>query len=227
MTIADRRAMALAALCVAVLTPVFFLSARVMYGSGDGGTALFRAVTLVGAVLIGYELFFTVQRTTPRHPPRIVRAPVDDRIPFHPGWVWVYGGLYYVIIAFPFGLFASARAMALYIAGGAAMLAIALPIYLVWPTVCPPEWRALEGSGASIRFLRFIQAFDNGSGCVPSLHVAFSAYASAFYPHATGVVAVPLVVGSACVLVKQHSILDLLPGWVLGIAVGFTINTLM
>ncbi|MDB4913528.1 MAG: hypothetical protein JWM95_1172 [Gemmatimonadetes bacterium] len=222
--IADRRVLSLAAFSVAILTPVFFLSARALHGEHDVTVAFAHAAALVGAVLLGYEAFFAAQRTTWLRQPVVVRAPLDASIPFLPAWVWVYGALYYVIIAFPAGLLTDARTFAWFIAGGLAMLAVALPIYVVWPTETPAEWRSYEGGGVSRRFLRFIQSFDNGRGCVPSLHMAFSVYAATFYPWPLSVVLIPVVVGLACVLVKQHSILDLLPGWLLGLLAGVVIH---
>ena len=224
--VADRRVLGFAALAVTILTPMFVLSADALRGKTEAPIALLRAVTLVAAVLFGYELFFTVQRVDTPRAPRIVRSALDEHIPFVPAWVWVYGALYYVFIAFPVGLFADSASFARYLAGGIAMLVIALPVYVLWPTQSLPAWRAHDDAGISIRFLKFIQTFDNGRACVPSLHMAFSVYAATFYPWRASLLLVPGLVGAACVLVKQHSILDLVPGAMLGLAVGLYVNTL-
>jgi hypothetical protein len=56
----------------------------------------FAAHLILASILIigGYQFYFWCQRN-PLRPVRELRSPLDDRIPFRPGWVLIYSFLYY------------------------------------------------------------------------------------------------------------------------------------
>jgi hypothetical protein len=223
----DLRALVFAALGVTVLAPTYYVLAKLIRGVSALEVAVAHALGLALVILSGYELYFALQRTDIGRGIRIIRTRLDNSIPFVVHWVWVYGLLYYLLVCLPVALLVEHRSFLLFVAGGVCVLLTSIPFYLLWPTSCPPEWRSYPKQPNAAKFLAFIQQFDNGRCCIPSLHAAFAAYAATFYPTSTALLIVPGVVCMSCLFVKQHSILDLPLGLVLGFIFGFVINWLM
>ena len=221
------RIIGLACLGVGILACLLGLSAAMDWTERTALQVLFDSVSIAIVVLIGYEVFFAVQRRHTDKTPTVVRSRLDDSIPFVAKWVWIYGALYYVVVFFPLALMPDRKSCFLFIAGGVAILACATPVYVLWPTQCPDEWRSFEQNNRSARFLAFIQTFDNGRNCIPSLHTAYAAYAAVFYPWTSARIVVPTLIALACVLVKQHSVVDIFPSVVFGVVIAVAVKALL
>jgi len=223
--ISDGRILRVAGLGVLAATIIFYFSASLILGISGLFIAFWHALALAILILMGYEGYFRAQRAIrKRRPVKVISVRADDLISFAPRWVWVYGVLYYFLIFFPAGLLVESKRYELFVLGGACLWPLSLPICLVAPTVCPPQWRLYSPVDRSTRLLALIQQLDDGVCCLPSLHAAYSAYASTFYPKHFALIAVPLVVCVSCLFVKQHSIVDLPLGLAIGYAVGYLVN---
>src|SRR5438876_3061100 len=45
-----------------------------------------------------YQFYFWCQKNPLSLRTRLLRSPLDDRIPYRPSWVWIYSFLYYPVI---------------------------------------------------------------------------------------------------------------------------------
>lgn len=215
-----------ALVAVVVLTPIYYVAGRVVGLSKEFWDVFSCTSTVAVAIVIGYQLFFVVQFATLQRQARVISSPLDTRIPFVAGWVWVYGGFYYGLIGIPVVFLEKSGGCFELIIGGFILLLLISPIYLLFPTVCPQEWRRFEVHDFSGRFLRFIQSFDNGRTCLPSLHCVLAAYSTSFLPISPLSLLIPILVSISCVLVKQHSVSDILPSLVLGFLWGFFVKVM-
>lgn len=221
----DGRILRGAALGVVAGTLTFYASARYVLGVAAFLVALWHALALAFMILGGYEAYFRVQRAIRRcKPVKVVSVRADDLIPFVPRWVWVYGVLYYFLICFPAGLLVDDAKFWVFVIGGVCLWPLSVPICLVWPRMCPPQWRSYRPNDRSTRLLALIQKLDDGVCCVPSLHTAYAAYASMFYPSPYALIVVPLLVCVSCLFVKQHSIVDLPLGLAIGFGMGYLVK---
>jgi len=203
---------------------------RTLAGLGSRGTAgwgqsefVRAAVALAAAVLLvagflGMESFCaSLQRFYP------AALPWDGLIPLEPAWVWIYL-LYYpfcVSAAFFPGVFRKARVFWPILLGFLFQFAAGGLIFYFFPTriAHPP----ILGAGLSAEALRELYAVDSGHCIFPSLHVANTVFVSlvatrmlskrwgAFFFIVAGLIA------ASTVLVKQHFLVDIPSGALLGI----------
>jgi len=161
----------------------------------------------------------------------IVEIPsIDDRIPFDPRWIWIYG---------PLGLSLSSviltaapdHAGALRILFGEALVvAFQCTCFLSVPTSIPQSFRDTslhkpwKGS-ISLKFLLKLQQVDHFNCAFPSGHCSLSVYAAFALQPILGVWSfiVPILIMLSCVFTKQHTIMDT----VAGVIVGFVIQHLI
>ena len=165
-----------------------------------------------------YQFYFWCQRNT-RTAPRELSTFLDDKIPFRPGWVWIYSGLYYPLIIYGNFCMDSPREF-----GRAAMSFIALLfahmlIFTFFPVATPEHWRHYHPQrGLSERFLAFVHSFDARSNCFPSMHTSVAVLIAGLIQGHTGpwAWAFPVLIGVSCLYTKQHFIVDLPAGAALG-----------
>jgi hypothetical protein len=208
------------------LAPCYYIIGRPFHvGARLSDLYLFTFAFAI-ALLVGYQIFFSVQALTTNRKAHIVYSNLDSRIPFVVQWVWVYGLVYYALLGLPLAFFSHLGQCLKCIAGGFTILVIASAIFLMWPTRCPPEWRRFPVTGPSSRFLAFIQRMDKGQNCCPSLHCTLAAYTATFIPSVALLFLIPALICLSCVLVKQHSIIDLPGGLAFGFVIGFVANQL-
>ena len=157
-------------------------------------TAVDYVVNLVlsGILIVGaYQFYFFTQRH-PLRPARVLHSPLDEKIPFVAWWSWVYSFLYYPAI-----------------------------LYLNWllPVSTPPHWRSVNtGKTASEKFLLFVQKFDQSTNCFPSMHVSVAMLTAMYAYPSMGAVAFafPVLIALSCMFTKQHYLMDLPAGAILG-----------
>ena len=184
-------------------------------GPLDIGIDLVLSVVLiVGA----YQFYFFTQRHWIRPARRFVSA-IDERIPYVPGWSWVYSFLYYPAILYLNLIAASPGHFTRMAFSFIVLLALQLICFTIYPVATPAHWRRRDATRlASERFLKFVRNFDGESNCFPSMHVSV-AMLTALHAQATlgaWVFAFPLLIALSCALTKQHYLVDLPFGAVLG-----------
>jgi hypothetical protein len=165
-----------------------------------------------------YQFYFWCQR----HPAAACRrfaAPLDERIPYWPAWSWIYSFLYYPAIVYLNWTVTSAQhfnhlAMSFFL-----LLVGQMAFFVFFPVETPPHWRTINrGRSLSERFLLFVRKFDAPSNCFPSMHVSV-AMLTALHAHASlgpWVFLFPVLIALSCVFTKQHYLLDLPAGALLG-----------
>ena len=180
-------------------------------------------ITLTVVLIVGgYQFYFWCQRHTNGRA-RSLSFDLDNRIRIRPGWVWIYSGLYYPAIG---AVTLSARnaehfnSMAF---SYLVLLASHVALFLLFPVEVPLEWRDSVATGTSLshRFLAFVQRLDARSNCFPSMHVSVATLTGLHIARnmpllELAAVLFVVLIATSCVLTKQHYLVDLPPGLVLG-----------
>jgi membrane-associated phospholipid phosphatase len=175
---------------------------------------------IVSAVLIVgvYQFYFWCQRN-PLAAPRQLRLPLDDRIPYRPRWVWVYSFLYYPVIVAINWTVSSSRHFLYVVLSYLLLLALQMVFFTLVPVATPLEWRTRNtGRGRSERFLAFVQKLDGRTNSFPSMHTSVATLTAFHLCSTFGAWAFlfPVLIALSCLYTKQHYLLDLPAGAVLG-----------
>ncbi len=167
--------------------------------------------------------YYLTRLALPRLTLHILTGPLDARIPFSPPWVTVY------FLSFPFWIctalwfLSESRAYAYRLCSAyvLAMLLCAM-IYLIWPgTMVRPE---IAGGGFFDKWMRFLYRVDAPTNLCPSLHVLITWFC---WRGTLGCRGIPrwyklvsfvffLAVCCAVLLVKQHALIDVPCGLLVG-----------
>lgn len=169
-------------------------------------------------IIGGYQFYFWCQRNQLR-PSLEFRSPIDERIPYWPGWVWIYSFLYYPAILYV-GIVVESPGQFTHLAiSYLLLLGFQVAFFLTFPVVTPEDWRARnQHRTLSERFLAFVQSVDARSNCFPSMHVSVAMLtAMHLYPKlGAWAVAFPVLIGLSCLFTKQHYLVDIPAGAALG-----------
>lgn len=182
-------------------------------------TDLFINLALSVFLVFGvYQFYFWCQRN-PLAQPRELKLPLDDWIPYQPRWVWIYSFLYYPVILYLNCVVESSRHFNYVAMSYVLLLFFQMAFFVFFPVVTPEGWRACNRRrGRSERFLAFVQRFDARSNSFPSMHVSVATLTALHLYPALGVWAYgfPGIIGVSCLFTKQHYLVDLPAGAVLG-----------
>ena len=172
------------------------------------------AIVIVG----GYQIFFWIQRHNYYFTTRCLKCKLDDYIPFLPEVVWIYSFSYYILIGLVVVSIPSIEQGIIYIFGGLLLLFFQSIFFLIFPCVVPKKWRDYQHDSISTKLLRFVQGYDNGRNCFPSMHCSVATYAGLILVPVFSYYAWALItlVAISCLFVKQHQIADIAPGILLG-----------
>ncbi len=175
---------------------------------------ILSVVLIVGA----YQFYFWCQRN-PLFEPRELSSWLDERIPFHPQWVWIYSLLYYPAILYVNLVLRSAEQFTQVATSYLLLLALQMAFFLLLPVRTPPHWRAVNGQRTlSERFLALVQRFDASTNSFPSMHTSV-AMLTALHLHAQlgpAAYLFPALIGLSCLFTKQHYLVDVPAGAALG-----------
>ena len=175
---------------------------------------LLSAILIIGA----YQFYFWCQRN-PLSPVRQFKLAIDERIPYWPSWVWIYSCLYYPIILYLNFVIDSARQFTYVATSYMLLLALQMVFFLFVPVTTPPHWRSYNRSRTlSERFLALVQKFDAPTNSFPSMHTSVAMLTALHLAPHVGALAFgfPLVIALSCLFTKQHYVIDLPAGAVLG-----------
>lgn len=179
------------------------------------------AINLVLSVILivgVYQFYFWCQRNYVTQP-RELKLAVDEKIPYWPRWVWIYSFLYYPIIVYINFVMETPRQFLHVAMSFMALLGFQMIFFLFFPVSTPPEWRTNNlQRGYSERFLAFVQKFDDRSNSFPSMHTSVATLTALHLMPYTGpvVIAFPVLIALSCLFTKQHYLLDLPAGVLLG-----------
>lgn len=175
---------------------------------------IISAILIVGV----YQFYFWCQRNA-MNQPRQLKMGIDELIPYWPGWVWIYSCLYYPVIVYINFVVPSPRDF-LYIAVSFfVLLVLQMVCFVLFPVTTPEDWRALnQRRDWSEKFLAFVHKFDAPSNCFPSMHVSVATLTALHLQPTLGSWAFvfPVLIALSCLFTKQHYVIDLPAGAVLG-----------
>lgn len=169
---------------------------------------------IVGA----YQFYFWCQRH-PLTTPREWSSALDDRIPLQPKWVWIYSCLYYPAILYTNAMVRSPAEFTRLATTYLTLLMAQMAFFVVVPVMTPERWRSPDpGRSWSARLLALVQRFDARSNSFPSMHTSVAMLTALHLYPATGpwVLGFPVLIGLSCLFTKQHYLVDLPAGAVLG-----------
>ncbi len=175
---------------------------------------ILSGITFVGV----YQFYFLTQRHHVSNT-RIFHSELDEKVPFWPSWVWIYSFLYYPAILYLNVITLNARHFAMMVFSFVALLVLQMFFFYFFPVATPDHWRSRnKGSTASERFLQYVQKFDGPTNCFPSMHVSVATLTAL---HASGSLgpwafAFPVLIALSCMFTKQHYMINLPFGAVLG-----------
>jgi len=153
---------------------------------------------------------------------RTLETPVDALVPLDVIAMLPYGGIYAIALT-PACLITDRRLLDRCAVGYLLLLALALPIWLLWPVTVPrgPAF----GNGLLDWGLTFVRWMDPPTNCFPSMHVAETVLAAWFCWRmdrrvGAAVGALALSVWWSTMALDQHWFLDGLVGGLLAVLVG-------
>lgn len=183
----------------------------------------------------GYQFYFLPQKYS-RKPIVLRPFSLDERIPFKPGWVWIYSGLYYPIILIMVFTLDSVTSFCRTAFNFLILLMMHIVLSFLFPVRTPPAWRDFNtNENISTKFLSFVHHFDKSGNCFPSMHVAVAVLTSIYlqqnmslYVGAYSYFSYSFVVAIAIsvLFTKQHYIVDVPAGIALGCA-SFAVYNIM
>lgn len=184
----------------------------------------------IALVLIvgGYQFYFWPQDRSIVKVPKSLLIRLDNSIPFKPSWVWIYSFLYYPIILFLAFSVDSFKEFNYIVFNFLILLFFQLLFFIFFPVSTPERWRNFDREkNLSTRFLGLVHSYDSTSTSTsfPSMHVSvatlvalhlFNLYAPQFGGWALCVYIFPILISISTLYTKQHYIVDVPAGVILG-----------
>ena len=181
----------------------------------------------------GYQFYFWAQRQTFR-PARLFDMACDSWLAFDARWVWVYSGLYYPMILLAAMSVPTWQEFAYTCGCFLSLLAVQVAFFITWPVAIPAHWRAVDRykHPRSMRMLDLVWSYDKLRNSLPSMHVSVAMMVDLTIGRnwpGTGLVfaAFPLLIAISALKTKQHYVIDVVPGALLGAAVFFAWHALI
>jgi len=181
----------------------------------------FNLVLSVILIVGAYQFYFWCQRNQLARP-RELRLSIDERIPYRPGWVWIYSFIYYPLILLLNFALESPRHFTHVATSYMLLLVLQMAFFLLFPVTTPERWRAFNRQrSVSERFLAVVQRLDARSNSFPSMHVSVAMLTALHLQSQLGasIFAFPVLIALSCLFTKQHYVVDLPAGAALGWAV--------
>jgi len=176
-------------------------------------------LTLSVFLIVGvYQFYFWCQRHAWAEP-RELCLPVDNLIPYRPGWVWIYSCLYYPVILYTNLIIRSPREFTHIAMSYLLLLVLQMGCFLLYPVVTPAQWRPGHTPRTrSERFLAFVQSLDARSNSFPSMHTSVAVLTALHLGPSLGAWTwlFPALIALSCLFTKQHYVIDLPTGAGLG-----------
>jgi membrane-associated phospholipid phosphatase len=198
-------------------------------GIADRIIEIFITIVLIVG---GYQFYFWAQRQTWRDA-RYFPTRFDALIQFDPRWVWIYSGLYYPMIVLAALSTPDWAAYCHMIGCFLLLLAVQITFFLLWPVAIPAWWRMNTGISAaralhprSMRMLDMVWSYDKLRNSLPSMHVSVATMVDLTiwqnWPVAGYIGGLfPVLIAISALKTKQHYVVDVVPGAVLGALVFF------
>lgn len=151
-------------------------------------------------------------------------TPLDALVPFQPGWLPVYLSLWFYVGIAP-GLLLTVRELVIYGLWAAAMCLVGMSFFHFLPTAVPPLGIDVSGEPG----FALLQGVDATGNACPSMHVAASMFSAVWIDRLLRNIAAPqasraanvawlVAISYSTVAIRQHVVLDVAAGALLGLA---------
>ena len=181
------------------------------------------AIIMTIFLIVGvYQFYFFTQNHMIKEPKRI-NMKIDNLFKFKGWWVWIYSGLYYPMIVLIVLTMEDMRhynytAMSFFL-----LLFMQMAFFRYYPVETPPEWRDFgESNTLSVRFMKFVQSYDDNTNCFPSMHVSVATLVALHMWTNVGDMVgywpflFPVLIALSALWTKQHYLVDAIAGAPLG-----------
>ena len=181
------------------------------------------AIIMTIFLIVGvYQFYFFTQNHMIKEPKRI-NMKIDNLFKFKGWWVWIYSGLYYPMIVLIVLTMEDMRhynytAMSFFL-----LLFMQMAFFRYYPVETPPEWRDFgESNTISVRFMKFVQSYDDNTNCFPSMHVSVATLVALHMWTNVGDMVgywpflFPVLIALSALWTKQHYLVDVIAGAPLG-----------
>ncbi len=181
------------------------------------------AIIMTIFLIVGvYQFYFFTQNHMIKEPKRI-NMKIDNLFKFKGWWVWIYSGLYYPMIVLIVLTMEDMRhynytAMSFFL-----LLFMQMAFFRYYPVETPPEWRDFgESNTLSVRFMKFVQSYDDNTNCFPSMHVSVATLVALHMWTNVGDMVgywpflFPVLIALSALWTKQHYLVDVIAGAPLG-----------
>ena len=181
------------------------------------------AIIMTIFLIVGvYQFYFFTQNHMIKEPKRI-NMKIDNLFKFRGWWVWIYSGLYYPMIVLIVLTMEDMRhynytAMSFFL-----LLFMQMAFFRYYPVETPPEWRDFgESNTLSVRFMKFVQSYDDNTNCFPSMHVSVATLVALHMWSNVGDMVgywpflFPVLIALSALWTKQHYLVDVIAGAPLG-----------
>ena len=195
----------------------------------EGLSGLYSIVAMVTVknmlVLAGYQMYFWPQRNHQLSRKKYLRpTKLDKSIPAIPKLFWIYSPVYYIFFSLAILCLKNYNSTALH---AWLMLLHSSFWFIYFPTGIKKDFREQIRSVPTDRLTKFIMhlvhTHDSEDNACPSMHCAFAVFLAfityPFYPVLS--LAFPILIALSCLFTKQHLIIDIIPGFLLGALHGF------
>ncbi len=173
-------------------------------------------------LIIGVYQFYFWTQNHPIKKSRSLELKIDRYFSLKPSWVWIYSGLYYPVIILVVITTDNMREFNYMATSYFILLFMQMVFFMLFPVATPDSWREnIKGNSLSVRMLQLVQRFDKTSNCFPSMHVSIAMLSAMHFMNSSlGLgywpLLFPLLIALSALYTKQHYIVDLLPGALLG-----------
>ena len=184
---------------------------------------LIVAIIMTIFLIVGvYQFYFFTQNHMIKKPKQFDMK-IDRLFKFRGWWVWLYSGLYYPMIVLIVLTLDDMRhynytAMSFFL-----LLFMQMTFFRYYPVETPPEWRDFGDSNTmSVRFMKFVQSYDDNTNCFPSMHVSVAMLVALHIWTNVGDVVgywpllFPVLIAFSALWTKQHYVVDVIAGAPLG-----------
>ncbi len=197
----------------------------------DGIYSIIAMVTVKNMLVLGgYQMYFWPQKNHHVHKKKyLTPTSLDEWLPAVPELFWIYSPLYYVFFSIAILCLKNLNSTAMH---SWIMLMHSSFWFVYFPTGIKKEFREQIRSVKTDRLTKFIMdlvhTHDSEDNACPSMHCAFAVFLACitypYYPVLS--IVFPLVVAISCLLTKQHLLIDIIPGFLLGASHGL-MNVMM
>ncbi len=168
-----------------------------------------------------YQFYFWTQDHAKRKP-RSLETSWDKKFTLKPKWTWIYSGLYYPVIILIIFSVDGMREFNYTTMSFFVLLFMQMAFFYFYPVATPNSWREnIQGDRYSTALLKLVHRFDKQTNCFPSMHVSVATLTALHLMSnnpAMGLwpLSFPVLIALSALYTKQHYVMDLLPGALLG-----------